>query len=220
MATERITISAPNMKTVQVRIKGTAPLMINKFSNKQKQMMLDKQTQGSKAAKGKAREAKVIDDVFEAARYKSDEGWDGINAACFRNAMISACRLVGFKMTMAKMSVFIVADGYDAEEGTPLVRILGKEPEVTSMAARNATGVIDVRIRPMWREWECELRIRYDADQFSATDVMNLLMRAGDQVGVGEGRHDSKASAGMGFGSFRLIEENESVKPLPKRKVA
>jgi hypothetical protein len=56
----------------------------------------------------------------------------------------------------------------------------------------------------MWRELAAVLNIRYDADQFSATDVMNLIARVGMQVGIGEGRPDSKQSAGMGFGTFEV----------------
>jgi len=37
--------------------------------------------------------------------------------------------------------------------------------------------------------------------------LTNLLARAGLQVGIGEGRPDSKNSAGMGWGLFQ-IEEN------------
>ena len=35
-------------------------------------------------------------------------------------------------------------------------------------------------------------------------DVTNLLMRVGQQVGIGEGRPDSKNSAGMGWGTFNV----------------
>mgnify|MGYP001580518047 FL=1 len=57
----------------------------------------------------------------------------------------------------------------------------------------------------MWREgWEARVRIRYDGDQFSLADVSNLLARAGLQVGVGEGRADSKNSAGIGWGFFAM----------------
>jgi hypothetical protein len=56
----------------------------------------------------------------------------------------------------------------------------------------------------MWREWHINLRVNYDEDQFTLTDVSNLLMRAGIQVGIGEGRHDSKSSTGLGFGSFKI----------------
>jgi hypothetical protein len=101
------------------------------------------------------------------------------------------------------MSVFVKADGFDCDEGVPLVRVYG-EPRKLEMAVRNETGVADVRIRPQWVDWSCKLQITFDADQFSTTDVANLLRRAGIQVGVGEGRPDSKRSTGMGWGTFDL----------------
>jgi hypothetical protein len=58
----------------------------------------------------------------------------------------------------------------------------------------------------MWREWSMALRVRFDADQFSAQDVGNLLARVGAQVGIGEGRADSKSSAGVGWGHFELAQ--------------
>jgi hypothetical protein len=39
---------------------------------------------------------------------------------------------------------------------------------------------------------------------FSLDDISNLLMRVGLQVGLGEGRPDSKKSAGMGWGTFEI----------------
>jgi hypothetical protein len=72
------------------------------------------------------------------------------------------------------------------------------------MAVRNATGVADIRVRPMWREWGANVRVKYDADQFTIQDVTNLMQRVGMQVGIGEGRPDSRDSAGLGWGTFRL----------------
>ena len=140
--------------------------------------------------------------------HKTAEGWCGIPAPAFRNAMISACRVVGFQMTRAKLALFVVPDGFDAEDGTPLVRITKGEPIYTELAVKNETGVCDLRPRPMWREgWEAVVRIKYDADMFTLTDVANLLMRAGAQVGIGEGRPDSRKSCGIGWGIFDLIGE-------------
>ena len=56
----------------------------------------------------------------------------------------------------------------------------------------------------MWREWSAKVRIKFDADLFTTTDVANLLMRVGMQVGVCEGRPDSKNSVGMGWGTFEV----------------
>lgn len=203
-AREPVAISRPNFKTATVPIKGMTPLVLHKFSQKVQDKIKEKQEQGSQTAKGKNREARDFKANYEAARHRSRQGWDGIPASAFRNAMISACRTVGFKMTIAKMSVFCIADGFD-EDGNGLVRILTGEPHMDVRPGRNANGGIDLRARPMWEEgWTATVTLRWDADQFSDADVVNLIARAGLQVGVGEGRPDSKMSAGCGWGQFEV----------------
>jgi hypothetical protein len=204
----KVVISRPKFEMAQVPIAGTTPLVLHKFSQKVQNTIRATQEAGSQAKKGKIRVARDFEDNFEAARHISVEGWDGIPAAAFRNAMISACRTVNFKMTIAKMSLFAVADGFD-EEGTGLVRILKcqeGEPRMDVRPGRNANGGIDLRSRPMWSAgWEATLTLRWDSDQFSRSDIVNLLARAGQQVGVGEGRPDSKMSAGCGWGEFEVV---------------
>src|SRR5206468_5831423 len=118
-------------------------------------------------------------------------------------AMSSACKVCGFAMTRARLSVFVVQDGYDADDGTPLVRIYG-DPVANEMTVRNDNGGADIRWRPMWKEWTATVKVRWDADQFSEADVANLMMRAGMQVGIGEGRPDSPNSNGLGWGMWEL----------------
>jgi hypothetical protein len=197
-----ITIAAPKFKTLTISIAGISPLMQLAFSEKARNMMMEKMAAGSTAKGKKVREARDFDEDMRQAQHRSVEGWVGIPASAFRNACIDACRMVGYKMTYAKMSIFIEADGYDKVDGQPLVQLIAGEPEQTAMSVRNATGVADIRIRPMWREWSVNLRVRFDEDQFSVSDVVNLLTRAGMQVGIGEGRPFSKQSNGMGYGMF------------------
>ena len=155
----------------------------------------------------KVRDARDYDKEAEDARYRSLDGWEGVNAASFRAAMISACRLVGFKMTLAKLSTFVEADGWDKQDGIPLVRVYGKS-DVYTAHTRNATGVVDVRSRPMYKEVGGQVARRFDMDQFKTVDVINLVSRCGLQVGIGAGRPDSKASAGCGFGLFQVVESD------------
>ncbi len=111
-------------------------------------------------------------------------------------------------MTLAKLSIFIEADGFDKADATPLVKITKGEPEYFESLVRVANGAPDIRPRGMWQPgWEANLRIRFDADQFTIEDVSNLLMRVGLQVGIGEGRPDSKMSTGMGWGMFEVVNE-------------
>jgi hypothetical protein len=199
-----VTIKAPNFETATFSVKGIAPLVIHRFSAKTKLQMKEKMETGKAAGNKKNREAKATDDLYQEARYTSVGGWDGFHAASIRNAMISACRLVGFKMTLAKLSVFVEADGVDAAEPQiPLVRIYG-DPVKQEDMARVETGQPYVTVRAAYHDWSAKIRIRFDADQFTRQDVANLLARVGLQVGIGEGRPDSKNSAGMGWGLFEI----------------
>lgn len=203
-ASKTLTIPEPNLQTAAFEIVGTAPYVQNKFAAKAKQMMRETQEAGSTSRKGRKKDPKDFEQCYRDAMHVSDDGWIGIPAPAFRCALISACRVCGFQMTKAKLSVFVLADGIDSDDGTPLVQIRTGEPEYHEMAVRNASGVADIRPRPMWRSWSAIVRVRYDGDQFTIDDVANLLVRAGQQVGVGEGRPDSKNSAGMGWGTFEI----------------
>lgn len=208
-----VVISAPKFNVLDVLLQGTAPLVVARFSKKAE--LMAKMAEGSSAKSKKERTARDYDKEAEDARYRSSEGWEGVNAAAFRAGMISACRLVGFKMTLAKLSVFVEADGFDLQDGIPLVRVYGTSETYTAHT-RNATGVVDVRSRPMYREWAVKLRVRFDADQFTAQDVYNLIARVGGQVGLCEGRPDSKSSAGCGFGTFEVVR-NDQQKEIAKK---
>lgn len=206
---QTVTIKPPNFGIVEFHARGLAPLVIHRFSAKTKAQMKLKMETGKAASSKKNREAKATDDLYEESRYRSTDGWDGFNASAVRAAMISACRLVGFKMTLAKLSVFVEADGVDATEPQiPLIRIYG-DPVKQEDMARVETGQPYVTVRAAYHQWSAKIRIRFDADQFTLADVSNLMARVGLQVGIGEGRPDSKNSAGMGWGLFTIEEAKE-----------
>lgn len=206
--TQQVVIAPPKFGHASFRIRGTAPYVQHKFSAKARNQMKEAQIAGSTAKKGKKREPKNFEEEYEQAKHLTKEGWCGIPAPAFRAALISACRLVGFQMTKAKLSVFVQADGFDNDDQTPLVKITKGEPEYFESTVRLETGVADIRPRPLWKPgWEAILTVTYDEDQFTLTDVSNLLMRAGMQVGVGEGRPDSKKSTGMGWGTFEVLSD-------------
>lgn len=205
--TRNVNIKPPNLKVAKFHIAGTAPLVIHRFSAKTKQEMKTKMEEGKSSSSKKNREAKDFNQAFNDARYRSKDGWDGFHAASIRNAMISACRLVNFKMTLAKMSIFVLADGWDeTEPQIPLIRINGKPVKQEDMA-RVETGQPYVCVRAAYHDWSADVTIRWDADQFTIEDVSHLLMRVGMQVGIGEGRPDSKNSCGLGWGLFELAQK-------------
>lgn len=206
---QTVTIPPPRFEFAEFTIQGTAPLVIHRFSAKTKEQMKQKMETGKAAGSKKNREAKATDDLFQEARYRSAEGWDGFHAAAIRKAMISACRLVGFKMTLAKLSIFVIADGRDKDEPQiPLIRIHGKATKQEDMA-RVETGQPYVTVRAAFYDWSAKVKIRWDADQFTLPDITNLLNRVGAQVGLCEGRPDSPNSAGMDWGLFEIAKSDQ-----------
>jgi hypothetical protein len=183
-------------------------LVINKFAEKAKQEIMDKQMKGKTAGSKKpAREPKNFDQLWIDATHFSEEGWEGIPSNAFRNAMISACKMVDFKMTRAKLSIDIVPDGYDRDDGaTGLVKITKGKPSKFVAPVRLPNKTADIRSRPRWSPgWEAVVTIEFDADQFTVEDIVNLLNRAGQQCGICEGRKDSENSNGQGWGSFIIV---------------
>jgi hypothetical protein len=208
-APTKVVIAPPRLGYATLTIRGIAPYVQHAFSQKAQAQMEATQRAGTQARSRKKREARDFEAGYEAAIHRSREGWPGIPATGIRNALISSCRLVSFMMSRAKLSVFVIADGYDAVDSGPLVRINGT-PIVHRGWGRNADGTADLRWRPLWEEgWTADVQLRWDLDQFSAADIFNLLMRAGLQVGIGEGRPDSPKSNGLGWGLFEVIRGEE-----------
>lgn len=201
---EAIIITKPNFVTATIGVESTAPFVFNKFSARSQNLMIEKQEAGQQAKNRRKRDPKDFDKIWRETVHYSEEGWHGFPAASIRNALIEACKTVGFKMTIAKLSVFVEADGYDQTDGQPLVQMHGDAPERFDCPVRIAMGSTDIATRGRVKQWNAKLRIRWDADQFSAIDIMNLMARAGEQVGIGAGRPSSKTSTGMSWGTFRV----------------
>ena len=203
-----IQITRPDFRVLAFKIRGTTALVQNRFSAKAMEQMRATQEAGSTAKSRKVRTAKDFEALFEDAKHVSMEGWEGFAASSIRNAAISACKACGYVMTKARLAIFVEADGEDRVDFSPLIRITKGEAVQWVAPTRNATGVIDLRSRPMYPTgWEAILRIRYDAGMLTDEDVANRMTRVGEQVGIGEGRPDSKNSAGLGYGLFELVDQ-------------
>lgn len=200
---KEVVIPEINFQPVEFVLVGTAPYVQNRFSNEQMQIMRAKQEAGSTSQGKKARKPKDFKRAYEQSMYKAQGGWRGIPAGAFRDAMIEACTTVGFHMTKGRRAIFVIADGLDAESATPLVKISKGTPRQFEQPLPNSNGVPDIRVRGLWDAgWEVVLRVEFDADMFTVTDIANLLMRAGKQVGVGNGRPSSSSCSGCGWGTF------------------
>jgi len=199
-------VTPVDFQIAEFEIQGTAPYVQKRWGSKVKHMLREKHEQGSTAAKDRTREARDFDAEYEDCYYLTADGKHGIPAQAFRDAAISACRLVNYTMTRAKLSLFAEADGWDVREAQPLVFFTEGEPHKIESMTLTATKTPNISVRAMWNPgWRASVRMRYDAGQFRLDDVANLIDRIGKQVGIGEGRADSKKSNGCGWGFFEIV---------------
>ena len=187
-----IEITKVEIEMVKFRVRGITPLIVSRFSEKAKQMMLEKQMK--KASAGK--EAKNPEEQYENSLYKFADGKrTGFPAVGFKAAMVRGGKQLGFTMTDLRGRFHVMADEGD------LVEIHG-EPHPREDMVRLATGVADIRFRgEYYAGWEAELTIQYFKNAISAEQLAQLLSIAGFSCGIGEWRPEKSNS-----GSFGLFE--------------
>lgn len=196
-----VQISKLDSETLWVPIVGTTPLIVNKFSEKAKRMMLDAQ-QGRKSPKV-ARDPHAD---FEAALYRTKTGY-GFPATAFKNATVGAARFYGKSVKMTELRQFLFFKGeLSPHEAQPLVEILGSEPRMREDVCRNANGGADLRFRPEFAEWRAELQVVYVRSCLTRESVLSLIDAGGMGVGVGEWRPERKGD----FGTYTIDPNREA----------
>ena len=156
-------------------------------------MMLDRQ-QGTAVE----REAKDPEALYQAALYPLPGDRWGHPAVAFKLATVGGARFFkGSKLTMTglKIMLFLIGEGSDN-----LVEIEGT-PKMVEHPVRNATGVADLRYRPVFYPWAATLNIVFIRNQFSL-DSLVALVDAGGNVGVGEWRPE--------YGTYKVDDNAEA----------
>lgn len=208
---QAVSILDPNWQRVRVPIKGVAPgLMMHRWSQKAQKTLAENQA-GPKVKK--AKDARDPEAEFLAAIYHFEEGRYG-DASCvakitkttrygfpanaFKKAMVRACKVVdGVAMADARICFFVVGDAGD------LVEIKAKEPPTMQTdSVRIGMGKTTLAYRPLFRDWTATLTVEFDGDVFQPDDIINLVKKAGIQVGVGERRPEKEGNT---FGRWAVI---------------
>lgn len=182
---------------MSIDVKGTAPLIVNRFSEKARQMMLDAQMGKTRTKKA----PKDPEELYQASLFRLPDGGFGFPATGFKAAVVGAARYFdGITMTALKSGLFVMGEGPEQ-----LVPINGT-PEMREDNVRNASGVADIRFRGQFTEWSTTLRILYIPVLLTAESVVALVDAAGFG-GVGEWRPNSpKSHTGM-YGTFAVVGE-------------
>jgi hypothetical protein len=200
MTDAQVSINRIGTETLRVPLVGTAPLIVNKFSEKSKRQMLD-EFQGRKNPK----QPKDPQAEYEAAFYRLDDKAYGFPVIAFKAAAVSACRFYGkaMPMTLARQCIFLDAE-FSKADGQKLARITG-EPHMREDVTRVSSGGTDLRYRPEFTEWSTEVEVTYVKSMLTRESVLSLIEAGGMGVGVGEWRPEKKGD----FGTFAIDETRD-----------
>lgn len=198
---EEVSFSLRRLERVvfEVPIRGTSPLIVNRWSEKAKEMMLS--AQQTKVRVKKDPKDPVAN--FEAARYRLPNGVDGFPAVAFKAAIADATRFFDKSITkvLVKQSILVVGEGPDQ-----LVPLEYESITMREDAVRNASGVADLRYRPQYWPWTVNLKVRSIKGQFDYESLLALVDAAG-QGGIGEWRPSAPKSASGTFGTFEVADQ-------------
>lgn len=177
--TGTIVLEPIEVETLVIEIKGLTPLIVHAWSQKAKQMMLDKQM-GKKSIK----ELKDPSADYEASRYILEDGRDGIPAIAIKSAIIGGARFFKGAITMAALKPILYVAADDPVSG--LIAISGT-PRPREDMVRVGMGTADIRYRAEYPEWGATIRVSFTPHMIDASSVV-ALVNAGGRVGIGEWR--------------------------------
>lgn len=214
-----VEIKPMELQRVDITIIGTTPLIVHAWSDKAKQMMLDKQR--GKATKSK-HEIKIPRNDFMAACYWLTEqpelGADDDEAEENYRAAIAAGAKFGFPVTGIKQSAIMGArrggldvvatelrgsfflEGATEASTNDIAEIISDEPvlreDMVKVGGMSKTA--DIRYRPEFRNWEIPLRMTYNVNgKYSLEQLLNCFNVGGFVCGIGEWRPERDGQSGM-----------------------
>lgn len=192
-AVAAINLTRIERSRLTVPIGGTAPLIVHRFDEKAKQMMLE--AQQTKTRKRKDPKDPVAD--YERSMYRFADGGHGFPAVGFKAAIVDSARLFdGVKMTELRAALTVIGEGPEQ-----LIRIKGEAPRMREDTVRVGMGTADLRYRAEYWPWSADLEITFFPSMISAESIVALCDAAG-AGGVGEWR-PGKAKTGI-YGTFEV----------------
>jgi hypothetical protein len=196
------------VEQMQVRIKGLSILVVHAWSDKAKQMIIDKQT--GKASAGRQKRDPVAD--FKASLYRLPEGEGfAVPAIALKSAAVSAAGDVELKKTNLRRAFHVVGDLLKIES-PPVTDPISEEDvqynedlayehkhgaSMRSDMVRIGMGVADIRFRAQFIDWVIPFVVRYNSRVVTAEQLINLFNVAGFGVGLCEHRPEKDGSWGM-----------------------
>lgn len=199
MAKASASVITSKQNRIFVEVRGTAPLIMNSFSQKSLEQMLRKHM-GHTVTK----EAKVPSECVKNATIYNVAGEVCMPTTAFKKGMLSAAaQSKSFAKTKLRVMLFVCGNS------VPIVfKERSSRMDVVRVGGKGAgTGTPDIRFRPQFDGWSARLGLLF-ADCISVEAVIDLLDAAGN-VGIGEWRPEKDGNFGTYAFDRAITDEAE-----------
>lgn len=184
---QAVSIPGVQKEVCEVTIVGTAgsSLITHRFSDKDKQAMLDKQMKRATSKIAKA--AKDPEQDYQESIYHTEDDQPGFPASGIKKSCVNACRFLDMAMTEARGAFFVMGD---------ILPIKG-EPRMREDIVRLGGRTADIRYRAEFPQWSITFTVLYNPLIISAESIVNLIETAGFHIGIGDWRPEKDGTHGM-----------------------
>lgn len=208
---ETIEIRPLEIKTVNIRIVGDAPLIVHAWSEKAKRMILEKQM---KKTKTKAKEERDPFDDFINSMYwlegKPEESTPDAFEEAVRNgakwgfpvgAIKQAANSAAYRMGWVKNQMELRGSYFLKTDYGEMAEIKGCIPVMREDMVRVGMGSADIRYRGEFKDWYMDFELQYNASgSMTLEQIINCINAGGFACGIGEWRPEKDGS----FGTYHV----------------
>lgn len=185
-----VNIKPVAIEQATITIESLTPMIQHRWSDSARETMKAKKM----GKKTKDREPCDPEQEFNDATYRTEAGEYGVPMMAVKNAIIGAAHKdLGVEKTLVRKSLFL-----ECRDPGKIIPIRCDTPFMREDTVRVGMKSADLRYRPEFPSWECDLHIKYDSANLTIEDIVNLVNRAGFGVGIGDWRPEK----GGEFGRF------------------
>lgn len=214
----QVAILPIDIRRFKLRLVGRTTMVVNRFSEKAKREIADKQQHKAKGPRAKRDpDSEYLGSVYVMPGQKCKAGDKGCRygfpAGAFKKAAVKACRYVqDLDQAYVRGTFFIVTDRL---KDNNLIEIKHDDMQMREDIVRLNTiqRTPDFRYRAEFFGWSCTIVIDLDVNSLSIEQLVNLYNRAGFSIGIGEMRPEKCDAGDCGIWHVEM----EELAKAPKR---
>jgi hypothetical protein len=197
-----VSISEIRMGEISFCVLGTTPVVLNRLSEKSKQLLLLPKRKTNRAGLEQTLKHDPLQEYRDSVYQNKSPGAPTrilLHGGAFKRALADVALDIpgAAKATIGRLTSI----------KETMINLYG-EPELMMAVVRQA-GIVkspDIRTRAVIRNWACKITVGYVSSVISREDVTNLLAASGIIIGVGDWRPQKGAGS---FGMFRLCDPKD-----------